>query len=121
MLVNGAFPCPITSFLVKYLGLPLSMCKLPKSTLLTLVDQMVDRLPAWKSRLMHRSGRLSLIKSTLATIPVYTTMSQELSTWLLRAFKKNFKGFLWIGMEVIHEGSAWWHGVGCNDHLILVA
>jgi hypothetical protein len=35
-------------------------------------------LPAWKGRLMHQSGQLSLIKSTLDAIPVYITMSQEL-------------------------------------------
>jgi hypothetical protein len=87
-----------------YLSLALSMCKLTKSSLLVLVDQMADRVPAWKGRLLHHSGRLSLINSTLAAIPVYTTMSQELPTWILRAFEKIFKAFLWMGSEVVHGG-----------------
>jgi hypothetical protein len=45
-MVNDAFPCPIASFRVKYLGLPLSVCKPLKAALLNLVDQMADRLPA---------------------------------------------------------------------------
>jgi hypothetical protein len=35
-------------FPIKYLGLPLLVSKPPKSALLTLVDQMADRLPTWK-------------------------------------------------------------------------
>jgi hypothetical protein len=72
--------------------------------LLPLVDKMADRLPTWKGRLMHRSGHLPLIKSTLATIPIYTTISQERSVWLLKAFLKIFKAFLWTGTEVVHGG-----------------
>jgi hypothetical protein len=78
--------------------------KLSKFALLTLVDQMADRLPSWKGRLMHRSGCLSLIKSTLAAIPIYIAMSHELPSWLLKAFVKIFKAFLWTGMEVVHGG-----------------
>jgi hypothetical protein len=31
---------------------------------------MADKLLAWKGRLMHMSGCLTQIKSTLATVPV---------------------------------------------------
>jgi hypothetical protein len=115
-MVHGTFPCLITSFPVKYLGLPLSVCMLLKSSLLTLVDQMANRLPTWKGRLMHQSGQLSLIKSTLDAIPVYIAMSQELPVWLLRAFEKKFKSFMWTGTKVVHGGSVWWCGVGCSGH-----
>jgi hypothetical protein len=47
-LVNDLFPCPIIEFPIKYLGIPLSVSKLPKFALLTLVDQMTERLPTWK-------------------------------------------------------------------------
>jgi hypothetical protein len=70
----------IAEFPIKYLGLPLSVGRVPKAALHTLVDQMADRLPSWKGHLMHWSERLALIKTTLAAIPVYTTMSQKLPT-----------------------------------------
>jgi hypothetical protein len=53
---------------------------------------------------MHHSGWLSLIKSTLAAILVYTAMSQEVPAWLLQAFIKIFKAFLWTGIEVVEGG-----------------
>jgi hypothetical protein len=53
---------------------------------------------------MHRSGRLTLIKTTLAAIPVYTVMSQVLQAWLHQAFTKIFKAFLWTGTEVVEGG-----------------
>jgi hypothetical protein len=52
--------------------------KLSKSALQPLIDKMVDWLPAWQGRLMHQSGRLTLIKTTLVVIPVYTAMSFHL-------------------------------------------
>jgi hypothetical protein len=77
-MVQELLPCSIAEFPIKYLGLPLSVGKVPKAVLHALVDQMVDRLPSWKGLLMHSSGQLTLIKTTLAAISVYTAMSQEL-------------------------------------------
>jgi hypothetical protein len=115
--VHDLFPYLIASFPIKYLGPLLSLDKLPKSTLLPLADQMTDKLPSWKGKLMHQSGRLALIKSTLAAIPIYTAMSHELPAWLLKAFKKIFKAFLWTGTEVANGGKclvAW-----CRVQLLL--
>jgi hypothetical protein len=69
------FPCQTMSFLIKYLVLPLSVSKLPKSALQPLIDKIVDRLPAWKGHLMHYNGHLTLINTTLASTSVYTTIS----------------------------------------------
>jgi hypothetical protein len=44
-----------------------------------------------------------LIKTTLAAIPVYTVMSQELAAWLIQAFTKIFKAFLWTSIEVVES------------------
>jgi hypothetical protein len=40
------FPCQIVSFLMRYLGIPLSVTKLPRSALQPLVDMVADRLAA---------------------------------------------------------------------------
>jgi hypothetical protein len=63
---------------VKYLGIPLAVSKLPRSTLQPLVDKVVDKLPIWEGNLMNRNGRLELIKSTLSFIPIYTSISMGL-------------------------------------------
>jgi hypothetical protein len=77
-----AFPCQLTSFPIKYLGIPLSVSKLPRTSLQPLLDRVADKLPAWRGRLMHRSGRLTLIKITLSAVPIYTSISLGLSQWL---------------------------------------
>jgi hypothetical protein len=95
------FPCQVTYFPLKYLGIPLSIGKLPKTVLQPIVDQMADRVPTWKGGLMHRSGRLTLIKSTLAAMPVYTSIAMRLSKWLTNSMQKIMRSFLWSGTEVV--------------------
>jgi hypothetical protein len=70
VLAQQLFPCPIKESWIKYPVIPLSTGKLPKAAFQLLIDKMADKLSAWRGRLMHRSGRLTLIKTTLAAIPV---------------------------------------------------
>jgi hypothetical protein len=67
-LAHELFPCPVKDFPIVYLGIPLSTVKLPKAAFQLIVGRMADKLPAWKGRLMHRSGRLTLIKITLTAM-----------------------------------------------------
>jgi hypothetical protein len=53
---------------------------------------------------MHQSGCLALIKLTLAAIPTYAAISHALPAWLLKAFVKIFKAFLWMGAEMVNGG-----------------
>jgi hypothetical protein len=104
VLAQELFPCPVKDFPIVYLGIPLSTSKLPKSVFQPMVDKMADRLPAWKGRLMHRSGHLALIKSTLVAMPVYTAISHALPPWVIKAFVQIFRGFLWAGSKATHGG-----------------
>jgi hypothetical protein len=81
VLAQELFPCLLKDFPVVYLGIPLSIRKLPKSAVQLIVDKMADRLLAWKGLLRHHSGCLALIKSTLAAVPVYTAISHALPPW----------------------------------------
>jgi hypothetical protein len=111
------FPGQIVEFPIKYLGLPLSVTKLPKSTLQPLANKVTDWLPTWKGKLMHRSGRLVLSKTTLSSIPVYTSICLKLPPWLLKILVKIMKAFLWLGIDQVQGGKclvAW-----CRDQLLL--
>jgi hypothetical protein len=59
-----------------------------------IMDSMADRLPAWKGRLLHCSGRLTLIKMTIFAVLIYTSISLGLPPWLLRAMRKLMTVFL---------------------------
>jgi hypothetical protein len=98
------FPCQLMSFPIKYLGIPLSVTKLPKSALQPSMDKAVDKLPTWRGRLMHRSGCLMLIKTTLSSIPVYTSISVALPPWQQKGLWKIKTSFLWTGTDVVQNG-----------------
>jgi hypothetical protein len=53
---------------------------------------------------MNRSGRLTLIKTTLSAIPLYTAFNVELPPWLIKSMNKLMKGFLWSGTEAEQRG-----------------
>jgi hypothetical protein len=76
--------------------MPLSIAKLPKYVLHPLVDRVAEKLSAWNGQLMHRSGWLTLIKTTLCAIHVHTSISIELPGWLLKALQKITSAFLWL-------------------------
>jgi hypothetical protein len=84
--------------------MPLSVFKLPRSSLQPIADKMAGNLPAWKGRLLHHSGCLTLIKTTLVAMLVYTAISIELPPWLRKAMESIMKGFLWNGSEVVQGG-----------------
>jgi hypothetical protein len=87
-LALSSFPCQLAEFLVKYLGIPLSMHKLPKTVLQPLAGHGADRLQVWKGNLMNHSGWLALVKSTLSTIFVHTAIALRVLPWHRRAMKK---------------------------------
>jgi hypothetical protein len=67
------------------------------------MGQVADRLPSWKRRLLHHSGRLALIKSTLTVIPIYTTISLGFPQWLLKGLQKICKAFLWTRSDLVQN------------------
>jgi hypothetical protein len=70
----------------------------------------------WKGRLMNQSGRLTLIKTTLSTVLIYTSISIYLTLCLLRALEKIMKVFLWSGTVSCRAVNAWWLGPMLRGH-----
>jgi hypothetical protein len=111
-LAAALFPCQTIQFLIKYLGIPLSVTKLPRSALHPLLDRVVEKLLVWKGRLMHHSGQLALVKFALMAIPIYTSIRVGLPTWLLQALQGIMKVFLWTRTDTVQHGKclvAWNH------------
>jgi len=97
-------PCPIVDFPIRYLGVPLSTRPLPKCHFRPLIDKVADKLPAWQGKLMNRSGRLTLVKSTLSALPFYLTMSDKLPSWVIKEIDSLRRNFLWSGKEAAVRG-----------------
>jgi hypothetical protein len=70
-ILQGILHCNIANFPCKYLGLPLSVNRLPKTEWLVVIDKIADQLPTRKTTLIHPAGRAVLIKAVLTAIPVH--------------------------------------------------
>jgi hypothetical protein len=92
-------------FPVTYLGIPLTIRRPTATQLQPLVDKMAGRLPTWKSRLMQKLGRLTLIKSILGAIPIHHLLVLAPPKTILKQMEKIERGFLWEGRTTANGGS----------------
>jgi hypothetical protein len=103
MAVNH-FPCQVMSLPIRYLGIPLSVTKLPCSAWQSLIDSVADKLPTWKVKLLQKNGRTTLIRSTLAVVLLHTSIGLELPPWVHKILIKLMRGFLWTGSNTVQSG-----------------
>jgi hypothetical protein len=54
--------------------------------------------------MLNRAGRLELVRSTLAAIPIFALMSLDVQAETLLAIEKILRGFLWKGRRDAHGG-----------------
>jgi hypothetical protein len=103
-LATQFLPCSVTNFPLHYLGIPLSVTSLLKAAWQRLIYNVADKLPPLKGKLMHKSGRLTLIKSTLAAVLIHSALCLELPVWVRKALVKIMHVFLWTGNEAVQSG-----------------
>lgn len=116
-LVRATLHCQVADFPCVYLGVPLSTHRLPKAALQPL-DKVTSRVPAWKQgRLLNRSGRLNLAKSTLAVISVHISMAVAVTPWAIKTMETLIRAFLWNGSETVSSGKCAWINVCCPTSL----
>ena len=72
LLAANVFGCKIGSFLMKYLGMPVSSSKISKAQLGYVSDKIEKRLGMWQCEYLSSGGRSSLIDSCLSSVPLYT-------------------------------------------------
>ncbi|GMJ01570.1 hypothetical protein HRI_003826200 [Hibiscus trionum] len=82
---------------IEYLGLPLG----PKRNTLAMWEPIINRvhaaLASWKSTKLTFSGRLVMIKSVLASIPIYYMSLFPLPSAVLKNLNQIMANFLWGG------------------------
>jgi hypothetical protein len=72
--INETLGCQIAELQLTYLGIPLTIRRPTTAQLQPLVEKAAGMLPTWKSRLMNKAGRLTLVNSVLSSIPVHQLM-----------------------------------------------
>ena len=82
------------NFPMKYLGLPLTVCRLRKIEFRPLLDKAMAKISSWHGRHLTQAGRVCLAKSVLTSQPVYLLTTIKLPKDTLEDLDKLRKRFL---------------------------
>ena len=63
--------CKVESTAIKYLRLPLGAQFKSTAIWTSILERMEKRLAGWRKRYLSKGGRITLIKSTLSSLPTY--------------------------------------------------
>ncbi|KAJ9689584.1 hypothetical protein PVL29_014988 [Vitis rotundifolia] len=89
--------CRVGSLPSQYLGLPLGAPNRAPYVWDGLEERVRRRLARWKQQYISKGGRLTLIKSTLASMPIYQMSIFRMPKIVARRLEKVQRDFLWGG------------------------
>ena len=101
--ISHLFGCPLGSFPMKYLGVPLHFDKLKRGDIQPLVDKILKKLTSWRGRLLSSAARVTLIKTYLASIPVYLLSFVKFPKWALQLLNTHMANCLWDDTTEKHK------------------
>ena len=97
------FQCVVGSFPIKYLGIPLHYDKLSREDLQYLIDKILARIAGWRGKLLSYLGRIILIKTCLASIPIYLLSFFKFPKWDLNLINSHMANCLWSDTDGAHK------------------
>ena len=97
------FCCNLGKFSIKYLGVPLHYTKLRREDIQPVVDKLIKRIAGWKGRLLSSAGKLTLLNSCLASIPVYLLFVIKFPKWAIENINSHMANFLWNDQHGKHK------------------
>ncbi|KAL6199672.1 hypothetical protein ACLB2K_029455 [Fragaria x ananassa] len=86
---------PLTDDLGKYLGMPLIHTRVNKHTYDEILEKIQNKLSGWSSKTLSMAGRLTLVQSVTASIPIYAMQTAKLPLSLCESIDKANRNFLW--------------------------
>ncbi|RVX15951.1 Auxilin-related protein 1 [Vitis vinifera] len=89
--------CRVGCLSSQYLGLPLGAPNKASSVWDEVEERARRRLALWKRQFISKGGRITLIKSTLASIPIYQMSLFRMPKIVVRRIEKLQRDFLWGG------------------------
>ena len=89
--------CRVGSLPSQYLGVPLGAPNKASSVWDGVEERVRRRLALWKRQFISKGGRITLIKSTLASIPIYQMSLFRMPKIVVRRLEKLQRDFLWGG------------------------
>lgn len=103
-IATACMGCKVDSFLVKYFGLPLSNKRILMVVWHLVIDSVQKGLSLWKGPLLSVAGRLTLMKSTLASIPFLLYVFILYAIVGAKFFEKSYEAFSleWEGVRKLY-------------------
>ena len=89
--------CGVGSLPTTYLGLPLRVPHRAMGVSDTIEERFRNRLASWKRQYISNGGRLTIIRSTLSSLPIYFLSLFRMPKLMCSRLEKIKKDFLWGG------------------------
>lgn len=102
--IRNDLACPVSAFLVQYLGPPLSLGMIPTSALLPLMDKLDKKLSTWRGSMLYLGDRLSLVRPMLCAMPSHILIAIAINKPILATINQVIHASLWVGCKDARGG-----------------
>ena len=97
------FDCSESALPLKYLGLPLGASFKDKTVWNPILEKIERRLTRWKGLYLSKGGKVTLIKSTLSSLPTYFLSLFPILVKVAKQMEELQRDFLWNGIGDEHK------------------
>lgn len=87
--------CKKGSWPLNFLGDQIDLSSIKKTFWVSLIQKFKEKLASWKKDTLNQAGRLSLIKSTINSLPVYWFSLHKVPVGVCKKMETTIKDFFW--------------------------